>query len=81
MDSELKSMHAREILNNPLWEELFNDLSMYYYEQFRVNLDPQMRERIAIAHDMLDDFQTQLEASVSEGMVVPLKAVGDNTDE
>ena len=80
MDLKQRSVKAQAILQNPLWEQLFKDLSMYYYNEFRVNIDPDTRGRIAMAHDMLDDFQTQLEASVDEGMVVPLKAVGDNNE-
>ena len=78
MDPKLKSMYANEILTNPLWPELFESLSLYYYTQFRVNTDPTTRDRIALAHDLLDDFQTQLEATVMEGSAVPLKLVGDN---
>jgi len=77
MDLKHKSGLAKEILNNPVWTEIFEDLSKYYYQAWREQ--PNMRDRIAMAHDMLDDFQTQLEASVMEGEVVPLKAVGDNT--
>lgn len=71
-------MRAQEILTNPVWEQTFKDLSEYYYAEWRHNPDFGTRERISMAHDMLDDFQTQLEATMAEGKVVPLKIIGGN---
>ena len=69
-----RARQAQEILENPLWKETFTALGHYYYESFRVAADEHTRDRVAIANDMLDDFESFLNLVVNEG--VP--NVGDN---
>ena len=68
MDKVRRAALAKEILTNPLWEETFNDLNAYYYEQFRLASDLDTQRRIAMANDILDDFRDTLQDAVVNGV-------------
>ena len=68
MDKVRRAAFAKEILANPLWEETFNDLNAYYYEQFRLASDLDTQRRIAMANDILDDFRDTLQDAVVNGV-------------
>ena len=68
MDKVRRGALAKEILANPLWEETFNDLNAYYYEQFRLASDLETQRRIAMANDLLDDFRDTLQEAVVNGV-------------
>ena len=67
---------AADIINNPLWGETIEALGRYYYEGFRQAKSLEDRNRIALANDILDDFQSFLELALQEGIT----DVGDNNE-
>lgn len=69
-----RSRLAREILENPVWKETFQQLGEEYYEAFRAADSDEDRRKIGIAHDILDDFESTLRLAVNQGV----KQVGDN---
>ena len=76
MDKTRRGVLAKEILTNPLWEEVFDEMGKYYYEEFRASKDADERIKIGLANDMLDDFKATLVDAVVDGMTIN---VGDNT--
>lgn len=75
MTPELKATYAQQIKDNPIWDELYEEIKRELFEEFIANTDIETRERIALAVDMIDDLRVKLEAYIVEG--IPLN-VGDN---
>lgn len=77
MDKVRRSRLAEEILNNPLWDEFFEEMKQDLFVQFCIqDLDYQDRIKISIAVDMIGDLKTKCEAKLMDG--VKLNIVGDN---
>ena len=67
---------AAAIIGNPVWRDTFEALGKYYYEAFRAAPDVESRTRIALANDILDDFESFLNLAINEGA----PTVGDNNE-
>lgn len=67
LSARQKAEYAEIIKENPLWEQMFEDFGQYYYAQFRRHTDLEMRNRISLSVDMLEDFKIMLEAYIIEG--------------
>lgn len=76
ISKERKSVLAQDIIDNPIWDESYEEMKKDLFEQFCGDVDLQTRERISLAIDLIDDLRTKIEAKMIEGAV--LNIVGDN---
>ena len=76
MEAGRKAMLAQQILDNPLWDDLYEDMKQDLFEQFCSDINLQTRERISLAVDLIDDLREKIEAKMVEGTT--LNMVGDN---
>ena len=76
MEAGRKAMLAQQILDNPIWDDLYEDMKQDLFEQFCSNVDLKTRERISMAVDLIDDLKEKIEAKMVEGTT--LNIVGDN---
>jgi hypothetical protein len=76
-DAKLKAMYAKQIVENPIWPDIYKDLKMQFFDQFCENTDMESRERIAMAMDVVDEIQQKLVFFIVDGEDIK---VGDNAD-
>lgn len=64
------------IVKNPLWDKVFEEMKLDLFRDFCAY--PNERERIAMAHDMLDDLNSKIKAYVIDDENFSITEVGDN---
>lgn len=76
ISKERKSVLAQDIIENPIWDEVYDDMKKDLFDEFCSNIDLKSRERISMAMDLINDLRVKIEAKMVEG--IQLKIVGDN---
>lgn len=76
MDDKQRADLAKRIIDNPIWQEVWEEFEWDMFQEFRLHADLATRERVSMAMDMIDDIKSKVEAKMTYN--VPLKIVGDN---
>ena len=66
MDTKRKRQEAQQILANPVWDELIEDVRARYYSQWRSSLTTEAREAMHLRLSVLDDLITELRDTATE---------------
>ncbi len=76
MDDKQRADLAKRIIDNPIWQEVWEEFEWDMFQEFRLHADLATRERVSMAMDIIDDIKSKVEAKMTYN--VPLKIVGDN---
>ena len=77
MNDKDRELYAAQIINNPLWVEICDELPRKWYMQFRATTDREMRDRLALAHDIWDEVRSEIEQTAAMGVEVSKTNSGD----
>ena len=78
MNEGQRNAIAAQLKETGFLDEMASDLSQTYYEQWRQHIS--QRERIALAHDLMDDFVKLVLYYAEEGKPDLKLISGDGTD-
>jgi len=77
-DPKRRLIQARLMIENPLWDAMFEDMKKDLFTGFCEDIDLQSRERIALAVDLLDDLKDRIESYVQFGKPLKIVNTGDS---
>lgn len=73
---EQRAKFFEPIVKNPLWDKVFEEMKLDLFHDFCAY--PSERDRVAMAHDMLDDLNSKIKAYVIDDENFSITKVGDN---
>ncbi len=76
LSNERRSALAKQIIENPLWPDVYRDMRLNLFTEFCNTLDLVEQQEIGCAMRVLSRLEDQLGAFITEGKT--LKLVGDN---